>query len=442
MAEERPRAGLRRTLGFWALVAFGVGDILGAGIYALVGRIAGMAGHATWMAFGVALVVACFTALSYAEWGARIPRSAGEAAFLHAAFRRPWLPVLVGWMVLFSGMVSMATVSRVCAEYLGALGVAAPVPVVVIVFLLVLTAINWRGMRHASWTNVLCTVVELAGLAIVVTAGFLVLGRGEGASPAAGSAARDVPLGSILAGGALSFFAFIGFEDMVNVAEEVKDARRTVPRAIVTALALAGGLYMLVAWLAVAAVGPDALAASRAPLLEVVRRGAPGVPDALFTAIAIFAVANTALLNYVMGSRLLYGMARYRLLPRPLARLHPRHRTPVVAILAILVLVVAMALLGEVVSLAGTTSTLLLLVFFTVNVSLLVVKRRGDPSAGARVPAAVPAVGALLCLGLIGYMPQRSLVAAIWIVAAGLVLVAARGIGVRRRRRAGLAPAR
>ena len=196
------------------------------------------------------------------------------------------------------------------------------------------------------------------------------------------------------------------------MAEEVHDARRTVPRAILTALGLAGGLYILVTWLSVAAVGPDALAASKTPLLEVVRRGAPAVPDALFTAIAIFAVANTALLNFVMGSRLLYGMTRYRLLPRPFARLHPRHRTPTVAILAILVLVVAMALLGEVVALAGTTSTLLLLVFFAVHVSLVVVKRRGGPTDGVRLPVVVPIVGAVLSLGLIAYMPQRSLVAA------------------------------
>jgi amino acid transporter len=432
MAEERPQAGLRRSLGFWALVAFGVGDILGAGIYALVGKVAGAAGSHAWLAFGVALVVASLTALAYAEWGGRVPRSAGEAAFLHAAFRKAWLPVLVGWMVLFSGMVSMATVSRVCADYLAVLGLALPVPVVIVGFLLVLTAINWRGIRHASWTNVLCTTVELGGLAIVLVAGFLVLGRGEGA-PVAPASAEGLPMGAILSGAALSFFAFIGFEDMVNVAEEVREPRRTVPRAILAALAIAGGLYMLVTWLAVAAVGPEALAATKTPLLEVVRRGAPAVPDAAFTAIAIFAVANTALLNFVMGSRLLYGMARYRLVPRVLGRVHPRHRTPYVAILAILALVVAMALLGEIVSLAGTTSTLLLLVFFTVQASLLVVKRR-EPTQGFRVPAVVPALGALLTLGLVYFMPEESLVAAAWIVGAGLVLVAVRAVGMRGRR--------
>jgi amino acid transporter len=439
VTEERPRAGLRRSLGFWALVAFGVGDILGAGIYALVGKVAGAAGHEAWLAFGIALVVAGLTALTYAEWGSRIPRSAGAAAFLHAAFRRAWLPVLVGWMVLFSGMVSMATVSRVCADYLGELGVVVPAPVVIVGFLLALTAIVWRGIGHASWANVVCTTVELTGLAIVLVAGFLLLGRGEGVARASASVA-DLPLSAILTGSALSFFAFIGFEDVVNVSEEVKDPRRNVPRAILTALAIAGGLYMLVTWLAVAAVGPETLAASKAPLLEVVRRGAPAVPDPLFAGIAVFAVANTALLNFVMGSRLLYGMSRYRLLPRGLGRLHPHHRTPVVAILLILGMVVAMALLGEVVSLAGTTSTLLLLVFFALHVSLVVVKRRGDASEGLRVPLAVPALGAVVTLGLIAYMPQRSLVAAIWIVAAGIVLVAARGAGVRARRRRSAAP--
>jgi amino acid transporter len=433
MAVGTAPSGLRRALGFWALVAFGVGDILGAGIYALVGKVAGAAGDRAWLAFAVALVVASLTALSYAEWGSRVPRSAGEAAFLRVAFRRAWLPVLVGWMVLFSGMVSMATVSRVSADYLGALGLRVPAPLVIVGFLLVLTAINWRGIRQASWANVVCTTVELTGLLIVVVAGFLVLGRGEAAGRAA-AAAREVPWSAVLTGGALSFFAFIGFEDMVNVAEEVREPRRTVPRAILTALLIAGGLYMLVCWLAVEAVGPDALAAAPAPLLEVVRRGAPAVPDALFTGIAVFAVANTALLNYVMGSRLLYGMARLRLLPRPLARVHPRHRTPVVAILTILALVVAMALLGEVVDLSGTTSTLLLLVFFTVHVSLVVVKRRGDPSEGVRIPVAVPVLGAATALGLIAFMPPRSLAWAAGIVAAGWVVVAARRLGGRPRR--------
>lgn len=415
-------------------MAFGVGDILGAGIYALVGEVAGAAGHAAWLAFGVSLVVASFTALTYAEWGARAPRSGGEATFLHAAFRRAWLPVLVGWMVLFSGMVSMATVSRVCANYVGALGLGVPGPAVIVAFLLLLTLINWRGIREASWTNVVCTSVEVTGLGIVAVAGFLVLGRGEGVAAAA-HAAKDVPLDAILTGGALSFFAFIGFEDMVNVAEEVKDARRTVPRAILASLAIAGAIYMLISWLAVQVVPPSELAATKAPLLEVVRRGAPAVPDGLFTAIAIFAVANTALLNFVMGSRLLYGMSRYRLMPRALARLHPRFHTPTVAILCILVLVVAMALLGEVVSLSGTTSTLLLLVFFTVNVSLLVVKLRRKASPGFTVPALVPILGSVLSLGLIAYMPSRSIHAAALIVAAGLAIVLVREFRVRQLRR-------
>jgi amino acid transporter len=437
MSDPTQGGRLSRTLGFWALVAFGVGDILGAGIYALVGRVAAASGGHAWLAFGVALVVAAVTALTYAEWGARAPRSAGEAVFLQKAFRAAWLPLMVGWMVLFSGMVSMATVSRVCAEYLAALGVGVPTWAVVLAFLLVLTAINWRGMRHASWTNVVCTLVEVAGLGIVIVAGLLVLGRGDATPPPSG-ALPPVPLGDVLTGAALSFFAFIGFEDMVNVSEEVKDARRTVPRAILVALAIAGSVYMLVAWLATQVVPPAELAASKAPLLEVVRRGAPVVPDALFTSIAIFAVANTALLNYVMGSRLLYGMARYRLLPRALARVHPVHRTPSVAILWMLLLVTAMALLGEVVSLAGTTSTLLLLVFFAVNAALVVVKLRRDPHDGLTVPLIVPILGALLSALLVGYMPLRSLWAALLVLASGLAIVGVRAL--RRRPAAGPTP--
>jgi len=415
---------LKRVLGFWAIVAFGVGDILGAGIYALVGKVAGVAGTYAWAAFAVSMSVAAFTAFSYAELSGRLPKSGGEAAFCQKAFRSNWIPLLIGWMVLCSGMVSMATVSRACAGYVGTFLPGLSVPLVIIGFLLVLTGINFWGMRESSIANLICTGVELFGLLIVIIAGICFLSGSQGTQTVVNSTA-SIPWTAILKGGALSFFAFIGFEDMVNVAEEVKEPERNLPKAILTALFVAGGIYMVISFMAVLVVPPAELAASKAPLLEVVQRGAPWFPVGVFTVIALFAVSNTALLNYVMGSRLVYGMSQQGLLPSKLGSLHPSRQTPHIAMIAILVVVITLALFGEIVALSGTTSTLLLLVFFTVNMSLIVLKRRSDERViSFRVPLVVPLIGAVASLGLIAFMPPKSLKSAVLIVLMGLVIVA------------------
>ena len=424
MNDSQP-AQLRRSLGFWALVFYGVGDILGAGIYALVGKVAGVAGSASWAAFGVALVVAGLTALTYAELGGRFPRSAGESFFTEQAFGRPALSLLVGWIVLSSGILSLATVSVAFGGYMTGLVPGLPPSATVAGILLLLAAINFRGMRESSTTNIIATMVELTGLLIVIVAGALFLGR----SPDAGivqtiEVGRAVGWTEIASGAALGFFAFIGFEDMVNVAEEVKDPERNMPRAILIALCVTGVVYLLVVLVATSVVAPDELAASEAPLLSVVQRATEVVPDRLFTLIALFAVANTGLLNFIMASRLIYGMSRQGLLPTGLGTVHPRRRTPHLAVLTVLAVALALALSGTLTYLAGTTSLLLLLVFFTVNTSLVVIRRRkGSTSRTFCAPRWVPLIGALSCLGLMPFVPRGSLLTAGIIVALGAGLV-------------------
>jgi amino acid transporter len=428
MTDSQP-AQLRRSLGFWALVFYGVGDILGAGIYALVGKVAGVAGSASWAAFGVALVVAGLTALTYAELGGRFPRSAGESFFTEQAFGRPALSLLVGWIVLSSGVLSLATVSVAFGGYMTGLVPGLPPSATVAGILLLLAAINFRGMRESSTTNIIATMVELTGLLIVIVAGALFLGR----SPDAGIAqtievGRAVGWTEIARGAALGFFAFIGFEDMVNVAEEVKDPERNMPRAILIALCVTGIIYLLVVLVATSVVAPDELGASEAPLLSVVQRATDVVPDRLFTLIALFAVANTGLLNFIMASRLIYGMSRQGLLPTALGTVHPKRRTPHLAVLTVLAVALALALSGTLTYLAGTTSLLLLLVFFTVNVSLIVIKRRkGRTSRTFCAPRWAPLIGALSCLGLMPFVPRSSLLTAGIIVALGGGLVMLRG---------------
>ena len=425
MTVSRPPQ-LRRSLGFWALVFYGVGDILGAGIYALVGKVAGAAGPASWAAFAVALLVASLTALTYAELGGRFPRSAGESFFAEQAFGRPGLALLVGWVVLCSGVLSLSTVSVAFGGYMSALAPGLPPSVAVVGILLLLAAINFRGIRESSTTNIVATMVELTGLLIVIVAGALFLGR----TPEAGvvqtiEAGREIGWTSIARGAALGFFAFIGFEDMVNVAEEVKEPERNMPRAILTALCITGFVYLLVVVVATSVVAPSALAGSEAPLLFVVQQSTDAVPDRLFSLIALFAVANTGLLNFIMGSRLIYGMSRQGLLPSALGKVHRTRRTPHLAILTVLVVALALALSGTLTYLAGTTSLLLLLVFFTLNISLIAIKRRDSERLRTFcAPRVIPILGALTCLSLMPFVPRGSLVTAIVILALGSGLVA------------------
>ncbi len=426
---------LARVLGFWGLAAYGTGDILGAGIYALIGEIAGIAGAASWVSFGVALGVASLTALAYAELGSRFPRSGGESFFCHEAFGREWLSLLVGWLVLASGVVSLATVSRAFARYLQELLPAFEVWHLVPVFLLLLTAINFWGMRQSSLANIFCTLVEVAGLLFVIGVALWALGSGERAvEPADAVEANGTDWVAVFQGGALAFFAFIGFEDMINVAEEVKRPEKTLPAAIATALCVAGVIYVVVAFVAVRIVPPQELAGAPGPLVEVVRRAAPALPAGWFTPVALFAVANTGLLNFIMGSRLIYGMADQGLLPSWFARVHATRQTPWAGIVTVLALAMTLALSGDLAFLAGTTSCVILAVFLSVNVSLLVIRwRRGAAADTFRVPLAVPLVAAVACLGLLSFVPPRSLLWAGIIVAIGVVFVTVNGF--RRSRR-------
>jgi len=295
----------------------------------------------------------------------------------------------------------------------------------VVGILLLLAAINFRGMRESSTTNIIATMVELTGLLIVIVAGAIFISDTPDTSISLTIAASsEVSWTAIARGAALGFFAFIGFEDMVNVAEEVKDPERNMPRAILIALVVTGFVYLLVVVVATTVLSPATLADSEAPLLSVVQRATDAVPDRLFTLIALFAVANTGLLNFIMGSRLIYGMSRQGLLPSALGTVHPKRQTPHLAILAVLLVALALALSGTLTYLAGTTSLLLLLVFFTVNLSLLTIKRRDSkPMRTFCAPRVIPIAGALTCLGLMPFVPRASLLTAGIILGLGWGLV-------------------
>lgn len=435
MAENAEADSLKQVFGLNTLVIYGVGDILGAGIYAVVGKIAGLSGSSVWISFLAAMVVAALTALSYAELGSRLPKSGGVAYFVQKAFRTDWLSLLVGWLMLCTCLVSMATLSKAFAGYLTSFAPIIPAWAIILGLFGGLALINFWGMRESSALNIFCTFLEISGLLIVVTVSTLFLTGGG-----AGNAAANIPVPSeaeigwmsIFQGAALAFYAFIGFEDIVNVSEEVKDPERNVPKAILFALGIAAVVYILVSWLATRVLGPAALAASNAPLLDVVYRAQPGFPRALFTFIALFAVLNTVLLNFVTASRLLFGMSREGLLPAWLGKLHAKRATPYRTLLVILPIVIFLAFSGTLQFLAGTTATLILAMFCLVNLSLLVIKRREPRSSGFQIPFFVPVLALISNIVLVAFASQESHILAMVFTGVGILLVLIR-ITFKRR---------
>jgi amino acid transporter len=391
---------LARRLGLGLVTLYGLGNIIGAGIYVLVGEVAGLAGMASPLAFLIAAAAAAFTALTYGEICARFPVSAGEAVYVQEAFSRRALSLAVGLLVALAGIVSAATLVR---GFVGYLQVLVPLPALVALLAtpLVLGAVAAWGIAESMWTAAVLTLFEVVGLVLVVGVaapdpGVMASRLTEIAPQASLETWQGIALAAFLA-----FYAFLGFEDMVNVAEEVRAPERTMPLAILIALGVATALYGVVVLVAVLAVPPEALAASDAPL-ALVYETATGRRPVLIAWIGGLAVMNGALVQMIMGARMLYGMSRRHWLPESLGRVHPRTRTPLRATALVTGLVLALALWVPLVGLAGATSTLVLVVFSLVNAALIRLKRRTPAPAGVRPwPAWVPWAGLLSTSGLL-----------------------------------------
>jgi amino acid transporter len=402
MNPREPAPTLTRSIGPFQLTLYALGSMLGSGIYGLIGKAAGQVGNAVWLSFGAALVAALLTALSYASLGSRYPRAGGAAYVTQRAYGIPLLSFLVGLAVVCSGLTSVATQSRVFSDNISKLmGLEAwPISMLALGFILIMTGLVFRGIRESMWVNVLCTLIEAAGLLLVISFGLSYWGSVNYLeTPETADAA--LPL-LVLQGSILTFFAFVGFEDTINVAEEVKNPQRTIPIALIAAMAIAAILYMAVAVTAVSVVPYKELSEAPAPLAEVMKRAAPEFPSIIMTFITLFAVANTALVNYITSSRLVYGMAHQGLLPAGLGRIHASRHTPHFAILALLAVLTPLALVGEIRDLAASTVILLLVVFAVVNGALYVLKRRpGEPKGSLELSPLIPLFGALSCAVLV-----------------------------------------
>ncbi|MCC9154784.1 APC family permease [Streptomyces parvulus] len=426
-ADDTP---LKRAIGPKLLILFVIGDILGTGIYATTGQVAGKVGGALWLPFVIGFVVAILTAASYVELVGKYPKAAGAALYTQKAFQVPFLTFIVAFMVMCSGLSSASAAARAFSgDYLSEFTDFFPPTLIAILFILALAALNLRGVSESVKTNVVLTLVELTGLFVILAVGAwaVLTGDGEpsrlGEFQAGGSGYALVT--SVLGATALGFFAFVGFEDSVNMAEETVDPARTFPRAIFIGVTVTGTIYVLVALISSLLVDYRVLEDSSGPLLEVVKAGGLDFPPKLFALIALFAVTNSALINIMMASRLCYGMANERILPRALGRVLPRRRTPVVGIIFVSLLAIGLVSTGEIAGLGDTTAFLLLCVFAVVNIAVLVLRRDPVEHRHFRTPTVLPVLGAIASLALASPLADRP--ADVYIRAGVLVAV---GIGL------------
>jgi amino acid transporter len=405
------------------LLLFVVGDIIGAGIYALVGQVGAQVGGAIWAAFLLALILAIFTACSYAELVTKYPRAGGTATYAHNAFKVPFVSFMVAFAVAASSLFSAGTLSRAFAgDYLKQF-IDVPTIAVAVVFIAIVGLINFWGISESVRINMVFTLIEVFGLLLIVLIGITALSTGSGEP----SRALEFKEGTsvflaIMAGAALSFYALIGFEDSVNVAEETQNPSRVFPRALLGGLLIAGVLYLLVTFTASMVVDVDTLASSSGPLLEVVAASPLAIPTSLFALIALFAIANGALINTIMASRVFYGMADQGVMPSVLARVHRGRRTPWVSILFTIAVVMILILTGDIAENARATVLLLLLVFIVVNVCVFVLRRDRVEHEHFRTPTIFPILGILVSLGLMTQQQGSTFLRAGALLLVGLVL--------------------
>jgi len=431
-AKPTAEPSLHRVMGPWLLLLFIVGDILGTGIYALTGQVANQVGGVVWLPFLVAFAVAMVTAFSYLELVTKYPKAAGAALYTHKAFGIHFVTFIVAFAVMCSGITSASTASRAFAANMSnafGLGLSGGIGITLIglAFMALVAAVNLRGVGESVKANVVLTCVELTGLLIIIAIGMMAISAGQG------DVSRVMQFKTttdgnlfwpVIAATTLAFFAMVGFEDSVNMAEECKDPTRHFPKVLLAGLVITGVIYVLVSISAITLVPPEQLGEGETPLLKVVQAGAPNFPIWIFGFITMFAVANSALINMLMASRLVYGMSREHVLPPVLGKVHATRRTPYVAIGFTSLLAFALiTFVGEVPALGGTTALLLLCVFTVVNVAVLVLRKDRVEHEHFRTPTFLPIIGALCCAFLAGPWTGR---ASVQYTIAGVLI----GIGV------------
>jgi amino acid transporter len=414
---------LKRKITGPLLYLFILGDVLGAGVYALMGVLSQKVGGVLWAPLLIAMLLALCTAGSYAELVTKFPRAGGAAVFADRAFKRPAISFLVGFSMLAAGVTSAAGLALAFAgDYLRTF-IDVPAVPAALVFLLLVACLNAMGISESVKSNTVMTVIEFSGLIIVVVAVAILMGRGGGdVSRVTAFPPGASPALAILGAAIVAYYSFVGFETSANVAEEIRDPSRVYPRALFGALITAGVVYTLVGLASAIALPSDELSKSSGPLLSVVAASGVGIPAKVFSLIALIAVANGALLTMIMASRLTFGMAEHRLLPRALGAVLARRRTPWAAIVATTVVAMLLTTIGELSTLAETVVLLLLFVFISTNIAVLVLRRDTVNHSHFRVWTPVPVLGVASCLLLLSQQSAKVWLFGAILLAVGLIL--------------------
>ena len=359
---------LKRHMGLFQLTMYGVGLILGAGIYVLIGEAAGFAGDAVWIAMILGSIVALFAGFSYAELSSVFPKAAAEYVFIKNAFKNNFFAFLIGWLTAVTSIITAATVALGFGGYFAEF-VDIPIIISAMGLLVILSIVNFIGIRESAWTNTIFTIIEASGLILIIVIGFTF----SSPEPVNYTESPSGFTGIVLAF-VLIFFAFIGFEDMANVAEEVKKPKKTLPRAIILSVIIAGILYILVSLAVVRVVNWEELSNSAAPIALVAQRGLGSEAHILLSAIALFAITNTVLITLIAGSRIFYGMAKEKVFPSILEKIHFKTKTPWIAIIVIMITSIAFTFVGDIVIVANITVFAIVITFAAINLAVIVLR--------------------------------------------------------------------
>ncbi len=355
-------------MGLFHLTMYGVGLILGAGIYVLIGEAVGFAGNSVWISFLLGTIVAIFAGLSYAELTALFPKAAAEYTFVKHAFKNNFIAFIIGWLTAITSMITAATVALGFGGYFAQF-VNLPITVSAIFLIGGLSIVNFIGIKESAWANTIFAIITAGGLGLIIF-----LGMTFDTTESIDYFEAPNGMTGIILAFVLIFFAFIGFEDMANVAEEVKKPKKTLPRAIILSVVITGIIYILVAFSVVRIVNWEELGRSAAPLADVADH-AIGVGGGItLSAIALFATASTVLITLVAGSRILYGMAKSGSLPLLLSKVHSKTKTPWLAVIGIFVTSIAFAFIGDIVIVANITVFAVVITFAMINLSVIVLR--------------------------------------------------------------------
>lgn len=389
---QRRSMALNRALGLPMLTFYGTGMILGAGIYSIIGQAAGIAGESLWQGFLLAGIAAVLTALSYAELASMHPTAGAEYIYLRNAFaNQRWLAATIGIVVVFAGCASAATVALAFTSYLQHF-IVLPRFAVACSVLVVFTGINIIGIRQSSWTNAIFTVIEVLGLAL-----FIWLGTTQ---PEFGNALLATPTLATVSSAALIIFAFLGFENIVSLAEETKEPEKNIPRAILLSILISTLLYILVSLAAVALMPTKELALTESAILDASLKSSRSLAGFL-GGIALFSTANTVLIALITASRIIYGISKDNSLPQVLSKTMKKQKTPWVAALVTLLSAVLLLPFGKVETLAGIASFATMIVFISVNLALIRLRQTApQKNRPFRTPLAIGAIPILPVLGI------------------------------------------